>query len=245
MSTGASGAAPGALNAELLARLRQLDTPTVANAIEFTGVRLRNEGYMDATVRCLFPELAPLLGYALTLRVRTSDPPMQGRRYVENLDWADELLALPVPRVLVVEDVGGGPGSGALVGGVHASIYAALGCAGVVTNGAVRDLPAVRALGFHAFASYVAVSHAYAHIVEVGAPVTVAGLEVSTGDLLHADQHGVLSVPLSVAARLPAIAARREAEERKVVDFCSSQAFTLAGLRRLLQQIQNPDPSAP
>jgi 4-hydroxy-4-methyl-2-oxoglutarate aldolase len=235
------GVAPALLRDRLEA-LGRLDTCTLANAIEATGVRLRNEGYMDASVRCLFPDLRPLLGYALTLRVHTSSPPVRGVRYVDHIDWAQRLLALPPPRLLVVEDVKGGPGSGSFMGEVHANIYAALGCAGVITNGAVRDLPALGRLSFPTFASYVSVSHAYAHLVEVGSAVTVGGLTVHTGDLLHGDRHGVLSIPLEVAAELPAIAARQKAEEQKIIQFCRSTQFSVEGLARLLQQVQSENP---
>jgi 4-hydroxy-4-methyl-2-oxoglutarate aldolase len=223
-------------------QLRRLDTCRLANAIEATGVRLRNEGYMDSTVRCLFPDLPQLIGYALPLRVRTTDPPIRGLRHIDHIDWADQLLSLPEPRILVVEDMQSHPGTGSFLGEVHANMYRALGCAGVITSGAVRDLPALHALGFHSFAAHISVSHAYVHVVEAGVPVTVGGLEVRTGDLMHADQHGVLSIPLTVAADLPSIAARQQKEEQKIIEFCRAPGFTLEGLVRLLQRVQVEHP---
>ena len=128
------------------------------------------------------------------------------------------------------------PGTGSFLGEVHAHIYRALGCAGIVTNGAVRDLPALRRMGFPAFASHVSVSHAYAHVVEVGGPVVVGGLEVQSGDLLHGDLHGVLSIPLrSWTSCRPSRPSRRKSEQT-IKEFCRSPEFSVDGLRQLLQQ---------
>jgi len=225
------------LRRDQLNALRKLDTCTLANAVETIGARLRNEGYVDSTVRCLFPELSPLVGHAVPIRVRTIDPPIAGRAYVDRVDWWDQLLAVPAPRILVVEDVQSYAGTGSFMGEVHAHIYRALGCAGIVTNGAVRDVPALRSMGFQAFASHISVSHAYAHVVEVGSPVVVGGLEVQLGDLLHGDLHGVLSIPPQVVDELPAIVAEQKEIEQTIKAFCDSPEFTVDGLRQLLQQL--------
>ncbi|HEX4643258.1 MAG TPA: hypothetical protein VH161_07315, partial [Candidatus Acidoferrales bacterium] len=102
-----------------LEELRQLDSCTVANAIESFGVRLRNDGFSDATVRCMLEDLPPLVGYAATVRIRTSEPPMEGDRYYYRLDWLKHVLSVPEPRVLVVEDMDEHPGRGAFIGDVH------------------------------------------------------------------------------------------------------------------------------
>jgi regulator of RNase E activity RraA len=197
---------------------------------------------MDATIRSLFPDMPPLVGYALPLLVRTTKPPVQGLRYVDSIEWAEQLLAIPHPRILVVQDERSDPRTGSFMGEVHANIYRALGCAGVITNGAVRDLPAVLALNFHAFAAYVSVSHAYVHVVRVGKPVLVGGLTVNAGDLLHADRHGVVSVPLDIAADLPEIAIGQRQEEERIIAFCNSDHFSVQGLEALLQRVQTERP---
>ncbi len=69
------------------------------------------------------------------------------------------------------------------MGEIHAAIGIALHCVGCVTNGAVRDLPAVEAMGFQLYARHTSVSHAYAHITEFGQPVEIDGLKISSGDL--------------------------------------------------------------
>jgi 4-hydroxy-4-methyl-2-oxoglutarate aldolase len=211
--------------------LRWLDTCTVANAIKTFNVRLRDTGFADSSVRCVFPKQPPLVGYAATVRIRYAGPPVEGRAAVERTDWWNKLLAVPAPRVVVIQDVSERPGFGSFIGEVHAHVLRALGCEGVVTNGSVHDLPGIAAMGFGLFAGSVAVSHAYVHIVDYGKPVEVGGLKVNPGDLLHADQHGVLSVPAEIAAEIPAVAGQLLERERKVIEFCRSKEFTVEKLR--------------
>jgi len=223
---------PAGLPPAQLDALRRLDTCTVANAIETFDVRLRNEGYMDASVRSIFPRLPPLVGYAATVRIRCSNPPpVPVAAYAQRTDWWTSLLAIPAPRAVVIEDVDERIGRGAFLGEVHAQILQALGCAGVITNGAVRDVPMIEPLGLPLFAGSLAVSHAYVHIVDFGHPVRVGGLEVQPGDLLHGDGHGVLSIPQEIAAQIPAAAARLLEREARVIALCRSQDFSLERLR--------------
>lgn len=214
-----------------LEKLRQMDSCTVANAIETFGVRLRNAGFSDATVRCMLEDLPPLVGYAATVRIRTSEPPMEGDRYYYRLDWLEHVLSVPEPRVLVVEDMDPLPGRGAFVGDVHMNVLKALGCAGVVTNGAVRNVDAARDLHFQIFARTLSVSHAFAHIVDFGVPVALGHLNVRPGDLLHGDRHGIQTVPLEIAPRVADVARQMLGEERHIIELCKSGDFTLEKLR--------------
>ena len=219
------------LTLDQLEAIRRLDTCTAANALETFQIRLRNEGFADSRVRCIFPRLSPMLGHAVTVKIRCSSPPTEGGSYLDRTDWWNSVLSIPAPRVVVVEDVDTNPGLGSLLGEVHANILLALGCVGAITNGAVRDIAAVETTGFHFFAGNVAVSHAYAHIVEIGRSVEVGGLKVRPGDLLHGDVHGVLSIPLEAAAEVPAAAARIQAKERRLIALCRSRDFSLEKLR--------------
>ncbi len=225
------------LTDELLNALRRFDTPTVSNAIETFRVRLRNTGYADASVRCMFPDLPPLVGYAATACLRSGEPPIEGHSFHDRSEWWYSILEMPAPRVVVLQDMDDPPGRGAFLGDMHCAILKALGCVGFVSNGAVRDLPAVRSMEFSLFAGNVAVSHAYAHIFHMGSPVTVGGLQVQPGDLLHADQHGVLCVPREVAGKIPPIAKRLLATERRVIDFCGSGEFSPAKLCDLIKEL--------
>jgi len=218
----------------LLAAIRDFDTCTVANTIEQFNLRLRNEGFSDSGVRSVFPEL-PLIGYAMTARIRSAQPPMTGRLYYDHLGFWNALARQPAPRVLVAQDIDRTPGIGAFVGEVHAVICQALDCVGYITNGAVRDLPAVEALGFPMFAGGVAVSHAYAHLVDFGQPIEIGGLHVEQGDLLYGDRHGVLSIPAEIADQVPAAARALRERESKLISACRSDDFNLDRLAALLE----------
>jgi len=234
-----STTAPNApLTCEQLESLRRLDACALANAIETFNVRLRNEGFVDYTVRSVFPELAPMVGYAATVRVRGSAPPMAGPRFPDRSDWWNYIERVPAPRVVVVQDVSSQPGLCSLVGEVHMQVLRRLHCVGVVTNGSVRDVPAARSAGFHYFAGSIAVSHGYIHIVDVGQPVEIGGLKVGSGELLHGDLHGVQSVPLAIAPQLPDAAAAIREHEQMLIALCRSPDFTVEKLRRLLASSQ-------
>ncbi len=220
-----------------LEELRQIDGCTVSNAIETFNVRLRNEGFANSSIRCQFPRMGPMVGYAVTGRIRASSPPMTGRCYYDRMDFWRHLLTVPAPRVIVMQDVDRVPGIGALVGEVHATIGLAMGCVGFVSNGAVRDLEQVEATGFQLFAGSVAVSHAYAHIVEFGEPVEVGGLKVRPGDLIHGDRHGVQAVPLAVAREIPRVAVELNRKERELFDLCRSADFSVDQLAAKLQKM--------
>jgi 4-hydroxy-4-methyl-2-oxoglutarate aldolase len=219
-----------------LERLKTFDSCTISNAIERLNVRLRNEGFLSGVARCRFPRLPPMVGYAATARIRTTSPPMSHRCYYDRMDWWNYVASVPEPRVLVLQDADHNPGLGAFMGEIHAAIGVALNCVGCVTNGAVRDLPAVEAMGFQMYANHTSVSHAYAHIVEFGEPVEISSLKISSGDLLHGDRHGVVNVPLSIANQVPKVAAKINADELALIEFCRSPRFSL---QELAERIQN------
>jgi regulator of RNase E activity RraA len=223
------------LSHEQLGRLAKFDTCTLANAIERLNIRPRNEGFINGTAACRFPKLPPVVGYAATGRIRASMPPMRGRCYYENIDWWKYLVSVPAPRIVVFQDSDHRPGVGALFGEIHARISKALDCVAYVTNGAVRDLPGIEALGFQLFAGSLSVSHAYAHVVEFGQPVEIGGLKISPGDLLHGDLHGVHSIPVSVAGRLAPIAEQVQAEDRELFDLTDHEEFSVEMLAAKLR----------
>jgi len=224
------------LSSEHLEALRELDSCTISNAIETFDVRLRNEGFADNRLRCLLPQLLPLVGYVVTARIRCSNPPTARHSYFDRTDWWNHLLKIPAPRIVVIQDVDDRAGLGSLLGEVHISILKALGCVGAVTNGSVRDLPAIEAAQFQVFAGSIAVSHAYAHFIDFGTPVEIAGLKINPGDLLHGDRHGLVAIPPHLAADLPAVAARMKEKEQRIITLCNSTDFSLERLREVIAE---------
>jgi 4-hydroxy-4-methyl-2-oxoglutarate aldolase len=214
--------------------LAELDSCSVANAIERFNLKLRNEGYIGGELICRFPQLPPMLGYAFTVQMRSGAPPSKGRSYFENALWMEAMLSVPGPRILVVQDMDRHPGAGALIGEVHAEILGKLGCIGVVTNGAVRDLPKVERLNFQMYSPTLSVSHSYSHVVHIGGPAQVGGMEVATGDLLHGDCHGIIRIPRELASRIPSTAHALRQKEQEISAYVQSPDFNLEGLSSLL-----------
>ncbi len=230
------------VSSELLAFLRHTDTCTVSNAIETFNVRMRNEGYVSRGVHCMTPKLPAVAGYAVTGRMRAAAPPISGLCYYHRTDWWQYVANVPGPKILVIEDDDDVPGSGGLVGELHAQIGSALGCAGYLTNGTVRDLSAVEAIGFQCFARGACVSHSYAHVTEFGGPVEIGGLRISPGDLLHGDCNGVHSVPLSIVGDLPHAVAEIRKHEAELISLCRDPDFTFEKLEEALRTARNWSP---
>jgi 4-hydroxy-4-methyl-2-oxoglutarate aldolase len=194
---------------------------------------------MHRTVECQFPKLPPIAGYAVTGRIRTIAPPIANLCYHHRVEWWEHLASFPSPKVIVLHDVDHSPGTGAFFGEIHAQISKALGCVSYVTNGTIRDVPAVAAAQFQCFASGTSVSHAYAHIVDFGEPVEFDGLKVSPGDLVHGDCHGVHTIPLSIAEELPHAVKGILHRKAELIRSCKSPGFSLEKLTTILNR-ENP-----
>lgn len=221
-----------------LDRLAGYGTCAIADAIETFDVRLRNRGHSQPGLRCMTSTRGAIAGYAITARMRSSDPPMVAHSYVPNDAWWQEIEQAPKPRIIVIEDIDPQPGQGACAGAVTAAIFQRLDCRGLVTNGSVRDVPAVTEMQFPMFAASLSPSHAYAHWVEHSQRVSIFGLEITPGDLLVADLHGVVSIPLELAPRLPSVIQEIECQKRRIFDFCRSSEFSVERLQEQMQQLR-------
>ena len=221
------------LSLEELGALRRFSTPSIANAIERFNVRPRHHGFTGPEIRCMFPELPPIVGYASTAIVRAEQPAAAGRGVAVG-DYWEFILSIPAPRIAVIQDIDQPCAIGSFWGEVNGNIHKALGCLGAVTNGGVRDLDEVRALGFQFLASAAIVSHAYVHLVDFGTPVKVGGLLVNPGDLIHADKHGAIAIPHEIAREVPAAAAEVERGERTIIDHSQSPDFSVQRLKELM-----------
>jgi 4-hydroxy-4-methyl-2-oxoglutarate aldolase len=226
-----------ALTAAQLHALAALDSSLVSNAIEQFNVRLRNEGFCDSSIRCLTPALPQICGYAVTVKMRISVPPTVGRSFHDRTDLWQRVLATPAPRIVAIQDIDARPGLGAVIGEIHANIFRALGCAGCITNGAVRNLRPAEGIGFQVFASGASASHAFAHVVSFGEPVELGRLVIKPGDLLHADCNGVVSVPLEIAAQIPAMAQTLTKKREEILRYCGSKDFSVDGLQQMVERL--------
>ena len=215
-----------------LASLRAWPSPAIANAIETFQIRSRHLGFMTPEIVCRYPEFEPIVGYAVTCKIRASVPPSDDPDTQSVQDWWAHIESIPGPRIVVIQDLDQPP-IGSFWGEVNGNIHKALGALGVITDGGVRDLDEVREIGFQFLSKEILVAHAYVHIVEIGGPVTVGGLTVRPGDLLHGDQHGVVQIPLEIAAQVAAAAQRVEDRERRIINYAKSPEFTRAGLAEI------------
>jgi regulator of RNase E activity RraA len=216
---------PSPLSADLLEALRRYNTPTISNAIETFNIRKRHLGFLPHSIRCLFPDMPPIVGYAVTSQTRAAPPTEAGADIIDG--YFRYVAAAPGPKIAVGQDLDDPPGLGAQFGEVTASIHKKLGCVGHVTDGCPRDLDEVHDLGFQLFGRNPCVSHAYVRLVDYGKPVRLAGVEISPGDLLHADKHGVCIIPLEIAHKLADACAEVERLEKPLLDMCRSDAFDL------------------
>jgi len=226
---------PTPLLPDALAKLRQIPTPALSNGVEVFNIRPRTSGFMSSQIRCVFPDLGAMVGYAFTATCRATEQPPKDA-VARRFEMWRALEQAPAPRIIVLQDLDDPAGVGAYWGEVQSNVHRALGCIGTVTNGSVRDLDEVRAVGFHFFAGSVGVSHAYVHLVDFGKPVEVGGLTVHPGDLLHGDQHGVLQIPSEIANRVGEGVAQVERFEREVITYCQTPGFTREGLEALFRR---------
>jgi regulator of RNase E activity RraA len=210
--------------------LRSIDTPTVCNLIEIVAPERRGAGYTASHLHCPFPELPPMVGFAKTAMIRARDP-VSGPSYMQKrMDYLDYVAAAPRPSVVVIEDRDETPGYGAFWGEVQTNVHKALGCVGTVTNGSIRDIPAV-AEGFQMLAGSIAPSHAYVHVIEFGLPVAIHRMEVKNGDLVHADRHGAVVVPIEKIDAMQAALDRLLRQEARVIAAARAPGATVETIK--------------
>lgn len=221
--------------ASVLDELRALDTPTVCNALEIVAPDRRGHGYTITPFFAPRPHLRPIVGYARTATVRSSTPPTG-----DPADAVHVRLAYygymghgQGPTITVIEDVDDHPGYGAWWGEVNTNVHQGLGSLGVITNGSIRDLED-SAEGFQLLAGMPSPSHAWIRVDSFGEPVTVHGMQVESGDLIHADRHGAVIVPVDVAAQIPQAAADIAAKEQVLIAASREPSFSAARIAEIL-----------
>lgn len=223
------------LDPAVLTALAALDTPTVCNALEVVAPTRRGAGYTTTPFFAPRPDLPSIVGWARTATVRSSTPSDLDAEALTRLRIAyyDHIASGPHPTITVIEDVDDRPGYGAWWGEVNTNVHQGLGSLGVLTNGSIRDLPD-SAPGFQLLAGMAAPSHAWIRVESFGRPVTVHGMDVVDGDLIHADQHGAVVVPVEVAADVPAAAAEIAASEARLIAASREPGFSAARIAEVL-----------
>lgn len=222
---------------DVFAALQQIRTPILYDTIERLNLRPRTEGYLDTSIKCLLPSLGAIVGYACTGKIMAELPPAAGEASVPWRDVWSYVGRSKRPSVMVVQDLDQPPARGCAWGDVAAAIFTALGCKGAITNGGVRDLREVEALSFPLFASSAVVGHAYIRYVAAGTAVKVGGQIIHPGDLIHADEHGVLIIPPQVNLEdLVRQSHEFMASEKTVIDYCRKGKFDLDELVRQMDE---------
>jgi 4-hydroxy-4-methyl-2-oxoglutarate aldolase len=214
------------LRPEQLGELASIDSPTVNNAVDSLGFRDPTEGFASSELHCIYPDLPPMVGYAITCTDDSSTPRAgPGRGYQE---LYEAIQAAPKPVVVVFKCLGD-PRRSLHMGDVMASIVGRLGAVGVVTDGGVRDVAAVRERvpGFQMFAGGIVVGGGAPSLGDVGISVSIFGLTISPGDLLHGDANGLLTIPLPIADRVAEAAKSIQQREKERVDFVRSDGFAI------------------
>ncbi len=220
-----------ALPSKVIQTLAKYDSPTICNVIELFKIQPNTAGYMNASVRAIYPSLPPVVGYATTATFRSAYPAVETDVYKRIPEHIEAMQQVSEPRIVVIQDLDEPPAA-ATLGEVMATLYRRFGAVGFVTNGAVRDLAQVEKLDFALFASSVIVAHGYPHFVEVHVPVHVAGVTVRPGDLIHADANGVVSIPLRIAAQVAEACEEFVAIEKSLMDFLKGKKITPSDYRR-------------
>ena len=199
--------------------LQSIDTPTVCNLVEIVAPERRGHGYTVRHLHCPFPDLPPIVGFAKTVTFKAKDKvPLGEAGYMQKrLDYLDYIASSPQPAIMVMEDLDGEyVGYGAFWGEVQSNVHKALGALGVVTSGSIRDIPMI-APGFQMLAGSIVPSHAYVHVVDYGIDVNVHGMATKSGDLIHADRHGAVVVPIDQIDAMKAANEGLSAREAKII----------------------------
>ena len=210
---------------EILQELCQFDTPSITNVVATypgapTCLSLYNpwteNWYTDQTLRCMYPELGARCGYAVTCVYGLPDPNFKGLTFMDVLDALD---AAPKPTVLVLQqkfppEIAGKVG---LAGGNMVSAMRAIGCVGLISNGPSRDVDEIRPMGFQYMLTGISPGHGAQAVQAVNVPVSVCGMDVAPGEIIHMDENGACKFPANkLAAVLENVRKLRDEEAERM-----------------------------
>jgi regulator of RNase E activity RraA len=215
------------IDSELLALLRSVDTPTVCNAIEVAQGKRGFSQFTRGTMVCSAPQSGPLVGFAKTAKIAALSPPNEDKEIIKNrrMEYYRYMSEVSGPSIAVIEDVDFPDCIGAYWGEINTKIHKRFGLSGVLTNGVVRDLGDL-AEDFPVVAGSIGPSHGFVHVREIDTPVSVFGITVSPGDLVHADRHGAVVIPNEVIPTLKDAVHKLFASERLILDPAEKTGFS-------------------
>jgi 4-hydroxy-4-methyl-2-oxoglutarate aldolase len=195
---------PELSNHELLAALREIDTPTITNVVATYPTNPLCLGlynpwtenwYTDTSIRCIYPDMGPVIGYAVTCVYGMPDP-----NYPNRLTYQDVIEALdasPKPTILVIQQKW--PPEIMLKAGLAGEIMTtsaqAVGCIGLLSNGPSRDVDAIRRNKFQMLLGGVTAGHGAMGVMAVQVPVAVGSMDVAPGEMVHMDENGAVKFP--------------------------------------------------
>jgi regulator of RNase E activity RraA len=217
------------MNNELFTLLRNVDTPTVCNAIEVAQGKRGFNAFTRGTMLCSAPDAVPVVGYARTARIAALAPPTEAPEVIRSrrMDYYRYMAEAEFPAVAVIEDMDYPNCIGAYWGEINTTVHKGFGLSGALTNGVMRDLGDLPD-GFPVVAGSVGPSHGFVHVREVATTVNVFGLQVAPGALIHADRHGAVVVPDGVIPELEDAILKLLKTERIVLDAAVREGFDFA-----------------
>ena len=210
------------LSDEVLEGFKAFDSATIFNAV-VKKIGLPNEDYTDHRVRCLLPDMGPVVGYAVTAEVTTNDADSVATPWE---DYYEVLHRTEGPVVVVLRDVDSRPGRGASFGDGMARLHKKLGTVGVLVEGTVRDLAGIGEVGLPVWAWGTVPGHGVFCATRVGGPVTVGSMRVRSGDLIFADGDGAVRIQEDYAEEVLRLAEEVRAFEAGVFAEYDADDFT-------------------
>lgn len=223
----------------LLNLLRRVDTPTVCNAIEVAEGKRGFNRFTRATMICSDPNAGAIVGFARTAKIAAVAPPTEAVDIIRarRMAYYRHMSEGPRPAVTVVEDLDGDAAIGAFWGEINTTVHKGFGISGALTNGVVRDLGDLPE-GFPVIAGSVGPSHGFVHVREIGTSVTIFGMTVMDGELVHADRHGAVVVPKEIVPRLSDAIGKLLATEKIVLEAARKPEFDFSAFEKAWSEFE-------
>ena len=209
--------------------LKQVDTPTVCNAIEVAQGKRGFNAFTRGTMLASDPDAPAMVGYARTAKIAAVNPPTDPPEVIKarRMDYYRHMADGPRPAIAVVEDADFPHCIGAYWGEINTTVHKGFGMSGALTNGVMRDLNDLPN-SFPVVAGSIGPSHGFVHVREIGEQVTIFGMSVKDGDLVHADRHGALVIPAEVVPVLHQAIEKLLETEKLILEPAQQPGFDIA-----------------